>query len=624
MIVYSENKQDFMTDVSTGNIQDKIVASLKSKLGHSVSPNEINAFQNSMMFMHNVLHDSQIPDNSKVAIEYKIPQTAKRVDFILSGKNIEEKSTAIIVELKQWSKAAMTEMDGVVSTYVGGSTKNVSHPSYQAWSYAALLEDYNEVVQKDKIDLIPCAYLHNYSKDDIINNDFYQEYIEKAPLFLKHDSMKLREFIKEYIHYGDDKDIMYQIDHGRIRPSKSLADKLASLLQGNQEFVMIDDQKIVYEKAIELTQNADAKNKKVFIIHGGPGTGKSVIAINLLVALTNKGFVAQYITKNSAPRTVYESKLAGTMSKTRISNLFSGSGAFTNTEPNLFDTLIVDEAHRLVAKSGLFQNLGENQIMEIIRASKCSIFFLDEDQKVTLSDIGERDEIIRFAEEFGAEVYEMELSSQFRCNGSDAFLAWIDNTLQIRETANETLDDTDYDFRIVDSPIKLNELIIEKNKANNKARLVAGYCWDWNSKNSRDESIKDIVLADGNFAKRWNLTTYGNLWLTDPNSVNEVGCIHTCQGLELDYVGVIVGDDLIARDGTIVTDASKRSKQDASLKGFRRLLQEAPVDGQYKLDKRIKNTYRTLMTRGMKGCYVYFTDKETEEYFKSRLKANKT
>src|SRR5581483_9960106 len=144
------------------------------------------------MFMHNVLHDEQIPNDSKVAIEYKIPQTAKRVDFILSGKNIDEKSTAIIIELKQWSKAAMTEMDGVVSTFVGGSIRNVSHPSYQAWSYASLLEDYNGEVQKEKIELVPCAYLHNYTNDDVINNNFYQEYIDKAPLFFKHDSMKLR------------------------------------------------------------------------------------------------------------------------------------------------------------------------------------------------------------------------------------------------------------------------------------------------------------------------------------------------------------------------------------------------------------------------------------------------
>jgi hypothetical protein len=184
------------------------------------------------------------------------------------------------------------------------------------------------------------------------------------------------------------------------------------------------------------------------------------------------------------------------------------------------------------------------------------------------------------------------------------------------------LDKTDYDFKIVDSPTELQELIFEKNKEHNKARLVAGYCWDWASKNSRDETIKDIVLEDGEFAMRWNLTTYGSLWLTDPKSVSEVGCIHTCQGLELDYVGVIIGPDMVARNGEIITDASKRSKQDASLKGYKKLLQEAPVDGQYKLDKRIKNTYKTLMTRGMKGCYVYFTDKETEDYFKSRILLN--
>lgn len=620
MIVYSEVKKDFMFDVLSGNIQDKIVASLKQKLGHSVNGSQITAFQNSMMFMNNVLNDNQIPDDSRVAIEYKIPQTAKRVDFILTGKSVNEKSSAIIIELKQWSKALITDKDGLVNTFVGGSNKDVSHPSYQAWSYAALLEDYNEEVQKAEIDLVPCAYLHNYPNDGIINHEFYKEYIEKAPLFLKNDTVKLREFIKEYIHYGDDKDIMFQIDHGRIRPSKSLTDSLASLIKGNQEFLMIDDQKVVYETAIDLSQKADAKNKQVFIVEGGPGTGKSVVAINLLVEFTKRGLVAQYVTKNAAPRAVYESMLTGTISKTRISNLFSGSGAYTDTEPNLFDVLLVDEAHRLNEKSGLFQNLGENQIKEIIRASKCSIFFIDENQKVTLNDIGEKDEIKRYAKQFNAEVTELELSSQFRCNGSDSYLAWLDNTLQIRETANETLDNTDYEFKIVESPQELRDIIFEKNKINNKARLVAGYCWDWKSKNSRDESVKDIVLADGEFAMRWNLADYGSRWIINPESVTEVGCIHTSQGLELDYIGVIVGPDMIARDSKILTDASKRSKQDASLKGYKRLLQEEPVNGQYKLDIRIKNTYRTLMTRGMKGCYVYFTDKDTEEYFRSRLK----
>jgi DUF2075 family protein len=621
MIVYSETKKDFLSDILQGEIKDKIHDSIRKKLGHSIGQSELSSYQNSLMFMNNVLTDEEIPPDSRVTIEYRIPRTTKRIDFILTGKNDANRSTAIIIELKQWTEVSLTEKDAVVMTQYHHGQKEVAHPSYQAWSYAALLEDYNEEVERDNIQLKPCAYLHNYSRDGIIDNNFYQEHINNAPLFFKTDAIKLRDFIKQYVKHGDPTDIMYQIDHGRIRPSKNLADHLASLLEGNQEFIMLDDQKVVYETARTMAQKSNAQNKNVLIVEGGPGTGKSVVAVNLLVELTKQGLLAQYVTKNAAPRAVYASKLAKTFNKTRISNLFSGAGAYTHTEKNLFDVLIVDEAHRLNAKSGMMQNLGENQIKEIIHSSKFSIFFLDEDQRVTLKDIGEKAEIFKFARQQNAYVQVLSLSSQFRCNGSDAYLAWLDNTLQIKETANDSLEGTDYDFRVVSSAVELRDMIFERNKPDNKARLVAGYCWDWISKNSRDKSIKDIVLDNGAFAMQWNLTDYGSLWLIDPNSVNEVGCIHTCQGLELNYVGVIIGDDLIVRNGQIITDASKRSKNDSSIRGYQRLLTEERADGKNKLDLIIKNTYRTLLTRGMKGCYVYFTDKETEKYFKNRIKS---
>ena len=157
-----------------------------------------------------------------------------------------------------------------------------------------------------------------------------------------------------------------------------------------------------------------------------------------------------------------------------------------------------------------------------------------------------------------------------------------------------------------------------KNKINNKARLVAGYCWDWVSKKSK--TLNDIIIPEHNFAMRWNLASDGNLWIISPESVNEIGCIHTCQGLELDYVGVIIGDDLIVRDGKIITNPDKRAKTDASLKGYKKLYRENPEEAEKKADLIIKNTYRTLMTRGMKGCYVYCTDKETQEYFLKLIK----
>lgn len=389
------------------------------------------------------------------------------------------------------------------------------------------------------------------------------------------------------------------------------------MIQGNEEFVLIDDQKVVFEAAIKLAKNSSEKKKHVLIVEGGPGTGKSVVAINLLVALTKRDFVAQYVTRNSAPRLVYEAKLTGSLRRTRISNLFSGSGSYHAVKANDFDCLIVDEAHRLNEKSGMFNHLGENQIKEIINASKFSVFFIDEDQKVTLKDIGDKDEIRRWAEEHNAKVTELNLESQFRCNGSNGYLAWLDNTLQIRETANETLETKDYDFRVVDSPAELHELIRHKNKEKNKARLVAGYCWNWISK--KNSNIKDIVI--GNYKATWNLDSDGQAWIIKPDSVSEVGCIHTCQGLEVDYIGVIVGPDLIVRDGKVITRPTERASTDKSIHGWKALVKADPLVADTRLDAIIKNTYRTLMTRGQKGCYVYFVDDETREYFASLIEA---
>ncbi|MDO9013896.1 MAG: DUF2075 domain-containing protein [Polynucleobacter sp.] len=615
MLVYVSTKSGFCDDVISNAIETKILEAFQGKLGHSTSPSEIDSWRNSMMYMNNVLSDKAIPADAGVSIEYKVPLTNKRIDFILTGKNENKKDTAIIVELKQWTDVEITEKDGLVSTFVGRGIREISHPSYQAWTYAALLEDFNETVRQDEIILKPCVYLHNCVSEEVINHTFYIEHTSKAPAFLKKDSKKLGDFIKQYVKYGDADNIMYRIDRGKIKPSKNLADKLQSLLQGNQEFLMIDDQKIVYETALSLTKKSTASNKHVLIVEGGPGTGKSVVAINLLVALTNMEKTAQYVTKNAAPRTVYESKLTGTFTRSRISNMFKGSGAYIEAESNVFDALIVDEAHRLNEKSGMFQNLGENQIKEIIDAAKCTIFFLDEDQRVTFKDIGDKNALRSWAGKAGATVQELTLQSQFRCNGSDGYLAWVDNALQIRETANDTLEGIDYDVRVFDSPTRLRDAIYAKNKANNKARLVAGYCWDWVSKNNNAAQVFDISFPEHDFAMKWNLASDGNLWILKPESVNEVGCIHTCQGLEIDYVGVIIGPDFVVRDGKIVTDASKRARSDSSVKGYKTLLKQNPESASAKADLIIKNTYRTLMTRGAKGCYLYCTDAETSAWF---------
>jgi len=620
MIVYQNTKAAFIDDVISNNIENIIHDFFQTKIGFATSQAEINSWKNSMQYMNNVLIDSEIPSDSGIVIEYQIPQTSKRIDFIITGQDSSSINHAILVELKQWSEADITDKDGVVSTFVGKRLREVSHPSYQAWSYAALLNGFNEAVYTSSIQLKPCAFLHNYEPDGKINDPFYADYINKAPIFLKPDTLRLREFIKSFIKYGDKSNIMLEIDGGRIRPSKNLADDLSSMLKGNEEFIMIDDQKVVFETAISLAKKSAPDRKNVLIVEGGPGTGKSVVAINLLVNLTKLGLLSQYVTKNAAPREVYRTKLTGSFRQSEISNFFTSSGSFIQTPPNSFDALIIDEAHRLNEKSGMFKNQGENQIKELINASKFSIFFIDENQKVAIHDIGEKNEIIKWANEANASITQLELTSQFRCNGSDGYLVWLDHILQIRETANTTLDTSEFDFQVFETPSALRDMIFEKNEINNKARLVAGYCWPWKSK--KDRNALDIRFDEYDFAMKWNLTEDGMKWVIQPESVNEIGCIHTCQGLEVDYIGVIFGEDLIVRDGIVLVDPSKRDGNDSTVRGYKAMMKNNKEATQELMREIIKNTYRTLMTRGMKGCYIYCVDKETNEYFKAALSQN--
>ena len=624
MLVYEGIKSGFIDDVDLGIIADKIRNKYIEVVKRRPSAPEFNSWKNSMQYMRGVLSDNEIPNNTGIAIEYNIPPTGCRIDFMMSGYN-KSKSNVVIVELKQWDKATeVGEMDGIykVNTFTGGGMRDVNHPSYQAMTYANLIKDYNESVQLKDINVVPCAYLHNYyfDNDDTLLSNNYKEYTDAAPLFGHNDVLKLRDFIKRYIEDGDDGNILYEIDHGRIRPSKMLQDSLAQMLKGNKEFYMIDSQKIVYEYALRnAIDTVGSNSKNVMIVRGGPGTGKSVLAINLLVELNNRNMTCFYVTKNSAPRTVYATKLRGEYTTKYINHLFQSSGGFVDEEKNKLDVLVVDEAHRLTEKSNFFGK-GDNQIKEIINAAKFSVFFIDENQKVTLKDIGSEDLIKKFAKEMGAGIFTYELDSQFRCNGSDGYVAWLDNALEIRETANFDIDGFDYDFKVFDNPNEMRKAIEDKNSINNKSRLVAGYCWEWPKANTRnDTNYHEIKIPEYNFEISWNLES-GEAFAIGEKSINEAGCIHTVQGLEFDYVGVIIGDDLRYEKNHVITDYTKRAKTDSSLDGIKKIAKEQGEEtAQNIANTIIKNTYRTLMTRGMKGCYIYCTDKALASYFKKLL-----
>ncbi|UNT96289.1 DUF2075 domain-containing protein [Allobaculum mucilyticum] len=626
MLIYQANKDSFLKSVANDTLTDQIDQVLKEKMNIRTGDSERRSWQNSMQYMFHVLSNDQIPSDAGVAIEYNIPHTNKRVDFMISGYDEARKPNVVVIELKQWEKVKEVRgKEALVETYTGHGFRQVVHPSYQVSSYVQVIKDYNTSVQDRSIGLYPCAFLHNYRIEDQNSDPLlasqYQEYIKEAPVYLKGQGAYLAEMIHEYIFTGDDQEILKDIDYGKIRPSKSLQDAISSVMEGNQEFTMLDDQKVAYETILQESEEAkESGQKHVVVVKGGPGTGKSVIAINLLANLTKKGQVAQYVTKTSSPRQVYAAKLAKggkkVMPKSRFEALFKGSGTFIDAPRNSVDTILCDEAHRLNEKTGPFRK-GENQIKEIINAAKCSVFFLDENQRVTFSDYGNLQRIREFADQAGAYVTVLELNSQFRCNGSDGYLAWLDNTLEIRETANFNLENIDFDIRVFDTPEEVYEQIQKRNDENNNSRMVAGYCWEWDSKHRDDPNQSDIVIGD--FQMSWNLGD--SIFALDKGSIDQVGCIHTTQGLEFDYVGVIIGNDMRYEEGHVVTDASKRAKSDNSLNGYKKLLKTDPEKAKKKADEIIKNTYRTLMTRGMKGCYIYCCDDELKEYLRLSINA---
>jgi len=626
MIIYKASKADFLEDVGNHLIADILENSIQQNLGRTTSPSEKNSWSCSLMEMKNVLEDHDIPQDCGVGVEYNIPLSGKRVDVILSGYDSNGRAYMVVIELKQWqSVEAVPGSDGVVKTFINRRISEKTHPSYQAWSYAVMLSSYNEFVQRKPVNLSPCAYLHNYAKatkGDPLFSSQYRECLNAAPIFTRSDVANLRQFIKKYILRGDRNcSLIVDVDGGKIKPAKSLQDSIAGMMKGNPEFNLIESQKVAHDRIVIEARCAQRDAKKhIVIVKGGPGTGKSVIAIAVMAKLTqapDSQFV-QYVSKNSAPRNVYKVMLKGTKKHKDIDLMFQGPDSFYLRPENMMATVLVDEAHRLRMRSGQFCNKGESQIREIIKAAKCSVFFVDDHQRVTVKDCCTVDAIIQEAHRFGVEPVELELDSQFRCNGSDGYVGWIDNVLGVRNTVNTSLVGVNYDFKVFDDPEEMYEAIKAKN-ANNKARVVAGYCWEWNAQKKNDPSYKDIHI--GTFGMSWNL---GNTetWAIDSQSVCQAGCIHTCQGLEFEYVGVIIGNDLRYEEGGVVTDWRKRAKTDSSIKGAKGVLGLSSLAKTDRIradeigKEIILNTYRTLMTRGMKGCYVYCCDQALAQYLK--------
>ncbi len=612
MILYSNTAVAFRDDVDSNQIVDKIDQKFQEKLGHCASRGEMLAWRNSLRCMESIVRNSKVADDCGIMIEYVIPNTSNRVDFIITGEDDAGDQNYVVVELKQWEQAESTDIPDLVHTFVGQGYRNVNHPSYQADSYNRMMKNMNEGIYGNGIGGHACAYLHNYkekSPEPLLESK-YQHLVKAAPIYFLDDYRELQNYLKKMVGKGKGMDVLYQIEKGRIKPSKKLVEYVDSLYAGNDDFILFDEQNVAYNTILKELEQID--KKKTIIVKGGPGTGKSVISFKILHAMIDRRLNAKFVAPNEAFREVMVKKLiASKVDKVKnIKPLFGGSSIFYGVPKNAYDVLIVDEAHRLKGK-GAFMYKGENQVQDIIHSSILNVFFVDDFQRIRKVDIGTVDEIKRIAALEGSEVIEMELKAQFRCAGAEGFVNWITHTLQIEDTANfDGWDEETFEFKMFEDPNEMYRKIVEKNQDGNKSRMVAGFAWEWSEET--DASINDVQIPEWNFAMPWNARKDRALFAIKEDSVNQIGCIHTVQGLEFDYVGVIIGDDLTYNYNTGLIEANFGNYKDSSGKMG---LKGNPEE----LTKLVKNIYKVLLSRGTKGCYLYCRDYGLRSYFKTRL-----
>lgn len=615
MIIYQNSVTGFQSDVDNNQIADKIEQEFIEKIGHTVSPSEKSSWNNSLYRMGTIVRLSKLPDTCWILIEYNIPSTSKRIDFLICGHDQHNQKNFIIVELKQWEKATTTDMPYLVNTFIHGNYHDVAHPSYQAYSYKHFLCDMSTAVYEKNIHPYSCAYLHNYKagkKEPLLDKKYAEFYLD-TPIFFKDDAPKLEKFFHEYVGRGNGDTIVQDFVSSKIKPSKKFIEYVSDLFQHNPAYILLDEQVIAYANIMKYACASDKRT--TIIVNGGPGTGKSVVAMNVFVDLLKSGKNALFVAPNSSFKTAMIDVLAWhkVKAKDRLMKIFSGSTKFCEVSPLSYDVLIVDEAHRLKAK-GTYMYKGDSQVEDVIKASRVNVFFIDDEQRIRPNDEGSMDYVESVAKKNHSEVIKVELKAQFRCSGADGFVNWVEHTLQIRDTANfDGWDKESFEFKIMDSPQDLEKYIQRKRINGYTARIVAGFAWPWTAAKdgNPDAEIADVKIAEYGYARPWNSRHDQYTWAIDESKSHQIGCIHTSQGLEFDYVGVILGRDIYYDPDTHTVNGDYENYYDKTGKSG---LRNKPDE----LTQYIKNIYRVLMTRGIKGCTIFCCDKNLQAYMKNR------
>lgn len=621
--LYFGSSPDFVEDATRNAIAGKLEAAFFEHFRFRPSIHEVQSWQNSLLQMSNVLRTGSFLDHG-IILEYQLPLSSKRLDCMVTGHDGVGRPNAVVVELKQWGNVEPSDADDCVVTYLAGKKRDLLHPSRQVGQYEEYLRGMHTAFADGRIGLRSCAYLHNLrfdARSEIFSPKF-AGLLSQYPSFAGDEQNRLVDYLDAYLAGGAGERIRDTVVAARFRASRKLLALAARVIARQEEFVLIDSQQVAFNKVLADVRGsvAGGGRKSIHLVRGGPGSGKSIIALHLLGRLAGEGRRVMHLTGSKA-FTENLRKLVGP----RVAPLMSyfNFNRRGDLAANHFDAVVLDEAHRMHGTSvdrftPKAARSGKSQIREIVDASRVSVFFIDDLQVVRPGEVGSTDLVRATAREIGAELHEYELEAQFRCGGSDGFVNWVDNTLGIRPTANVLWkSDPEFDFRIVDSIAELEAIVASAaRRPGTTARLAAGFCWPWSDPLPDGTLVADVVVGD--WRKPWNAKPdagrlakgipKASYWASEPEGIYQVGCIYTAQGFEFDVIGVIFGRDLRFDWERNTWVGDRAYSEDAVVKRA----------GPKFLDL-VKNTYRVLLTRGMKACYVHFLDEGTQRYFRSRM-----
>jgi len=620
MHLYSGTTMDFVGDAVQNRIAGALADAYAQHYRRRPPDSEVVAWRNSLRAMAQAIELGELDDHG-IVVELELPLTSYRLDCMLTGADHDGRRQAVIVELKQWTEAKPSHIEDSVRVWIGGRERDALHPSRQVGNYQRYLLDVHTAFSDGDVGLHACSYLHNFTRDpaSALLAPCHADLLKRYPLFAGDQVDDLVGLLDAQVGGGGGAPVLDRVLRGRYRPHKRLLEHTARVLRREPAYVLLDDQQLVFNDVLAQVRRRNLSSARTaFLIRGGPGTGKSLIALNLLAELSAENVATHHATGSKA----FTENLRKVVGR-RAAAQFRYFNSYTKEPPDQVEVLILDEAHRIREHSwNRFTRADarsdRTQVRELIEAAKISVFLIDDLQVVRPGEVGSTDLIKEAAREAGAQLVEHELQAQFRSMGSERYISWVENTLDLRRTP-DVLWPTDetFDFDIAESPEELEALIRQRAAEGESARLTAGFCWPWSNPDATGHLVPDVRVGD--WSMPWNAKPdaaslapgipKSNFWASDPAGLDQVGCVYTAQGFEFDHVGVIFGRDLVYRPGRgwigqpeHSRDSVVRRARDPDL--FTRL---------------VKSTYRVLLTRGLRSCIVYFQDTPTRDFFLSRL-----